>query len=1229
MMIKKRSFWNVLTLCCLMMLTLAWPAFAQTPTPPTPREALIQEIQARARRDIELDKPAKDIMDLEILFGDEAADVGLSMAQVLEIYEEAYTAAKPSEPWWSDLRPEADWIVAAILFVLFILRDVLKENLTKLINWIWERLYKILSGWRPLWGIALRRYRKALVTRYERLKIPFRPGHPLDMREVYVPLKMSEASDTKLIDAHQAIGEHKLLMVTGAPGSGKSVLLRHLTLRYAESDLTDIPERPIPVLLELSRLSESEETLEPQLAQLLKNNDFPGGERFLKAGLKRGLLLLLFDGLDEVTGDTRDHLVRQIKDLLHAHPDCRAVITCRTAVYDGEFDDTIDQRLEIAPFSDQQIQRFLNSWESEMPMDKSPTHLLRNLRERPHIMRLARNPLLLTIIAYLYADTPFVLPHSRSAFYGKAITVLLEQWDRVKGRRNQFTADEKLLILQHLALFNQERSATQGHDRRSTGLTTVLQEIKKVLPSINRRAEDARLLLNEIVERSGLLLALDGGLRYQFTHLTLQEFFAAQALQDDANSLIAHFKTDPDAWRETVKLWCGLAHNSTNLIRAIYDDHPITAFECLGDAQKVDVDIANCLMTAFKARLGKDCPESEPVTRAFATVATNPQVRGRQVLDFLVGTVTSVDECPSRRQAAGQALALTNLPQAAEVLGELALDHPDARPWLIQMGDLAVPILSKWACRRFIWAFDGLLNVGTPDAACALADLLWDDNTPMSYWAAWRLAVLLSDANVESTLRDYPLKEEQQEAERLEWVWEPFEPDPNSPLRIIAGRTAHLLYTTPEKQQLRIDEVPDVRLLVPLCSVAAVQDHHIELDQETRAEIGNRWQRLIQSSPLDWVKSKQPAFVNRAHKESAGIRFPSSEVRISDLSKNAKQDFVDASCKELSQNRDWENLFRKLPLDIQFGLLLRLARDTHAPDKKDWRNIRVYSEYDFAESYHIRLFKVFAKLLIIINVLYLVGIIGGIIFEGPIWLVDLILLVLGWGILFLYLWRLEASWTLDIVELLQPIWMFGSTMGVSLAIGILWDNWLASVLFNAGGFALFNLQMEGIKDIKSATISGIGIGLMNYSAVQFFNSVVGGSALAALGTTFSCFIVGLAVGLAKEKSIRSIVLGISSLLTGGLIGSIVTYGPSLFVSNLLGLKGLFGFWGILLAATSILYRDARQRQREAENPLYGLLFINEQTPTAPRRPNWVPIFRRALAPLSFLFNKDGDNWEKT
>jgi len=335
--------------------------------------------------------------------------------------------------------------------------------------------------------------------------------------------------------------------------------------------------------LELGRLGRSDKSLNEELTEDLARNNFPNAQNFVSRGLGQGTLVLLLDGLYELSSHERNRVVQEIKDLSRQYPKCRLIVTCRTQVYKGELDDIVDQRLEVAEFDDRQIRQFMSSWEKDMPPDKSINQLMGTLHDRPRIMELARNPLMLTIIAYLYCDTPHELPHSRTEFYKLSTDVLLRQWHPEYYR---YSAPARQSVLRHVGLYNQANADQK--DRRTIEYQTVMEEIRKVLPSINLKTDDAEPLLNEIVERSGLMISVDGGLGYQFAHLTLQEYFAARALEDDPDSLLQRFMDDPDNWRETVKLWCGVGHDTTKQIKAIFKREPIMAFECLADAVQVD-----------------------------------------------------------------------------------------------------------------------------------------------------------------------------------------------------------------------------------------------------------------------------------------------------------------------------------------------------------------------------------------------------------------------------------------------------------------------------------------------------------------------------------------------------------------------------------------------------------------------------------------------------------------
>jgi predicted NACHT family NTPase len=168
---------------------------------------------------------------------------------------------------------------------------------------------------------------------------------------------------------------------------------------------------------------------------------FPKADRFVEQALKHKGLLLLLDGLDEVNGANRASVIQRVRDFLHEH-ECRAIITCRTAVYHSEFANEVERTLEVREFSDQQIRSFLEGWKDHIPAEKSIEQLIQTLRDRPQILVLARNPLLLSIIAYLYTNPRFVLPHSRAEFYQEATDILLRKLDQAR-LQNNFPAPSK------------------------------------------------------------------------------------------------------------------------------------------------------------------------------------------------------------------------------------------------------------------------------------------------------------------------------------------------------------------------------------------------------------------------------------------------------------------------------------------------------------------------------------------------------------------------------------------------------------------------------------------------------------------------------------------------------------------------------------------------------------------------------------------------------------------
>ncbi|TAN62327.1 MAG: NACHT domain-containing protein, partial [Magnetospirillum sp.] len=596
-----------------------------------------------------------------------------------------------------------------------------------------------------------------------------------------------------LIEAVEALRANRRLMVTGAPGAGKSMLLKYVVMKHVDDELAGFEGLSV-VRVELNRLNKADSTIAEAICASMEALGFHNPQAFVTRQMNAGQLLILFDGLDEVSAARRDEVVRQIKDMATVPDSCRFVVTCRTAAYQNDLLDAVDITLEVADFTDVQIRRFLASWEKDWRPGKSVEHLMRTLADRPQIRALASNPLLLTIIAFLYADLGHNLPHSRAEFYKRAVDILLDQWHT---EHNRYEAKHKHGVLCALALFNQERVEAEG-DRLGMPYGEMRAVIiETVLPSLGLAVEEVDGLIDEIVKRSGLLIATDGGTRYQFSHLTVQEYFAATALGGDPDGLLSRFAARPQRWREVVRLWCGSAHEATKVIDAVHGVDPVAGLEALGDAHAVAPDLCEAIIEGFRSRISEAAGRDDTLAKALGALASEPQGRGRKLYDHLVSSLTAVDAATV--EGAAWALSFTNLPVAAEALtaayGRAGVDRPALSNALLRMGDMAVAALSDLLeTSRASGPIEILGRIATPAAVAALLKMIWSDNfgvVPAA--AAWELAVLLATPGVERQLAEQSLSVWGLSLGREKWVWTPFDKDENAPLAATAGRIAFLL----------------------------------------------------------------------------------------------------------------------------------------------------------------------------------------------------------------------------------------------------------------------------------------------------------------------------------------------------------------------------------------------------------------------------------------------------
>ncbi|MEV0319307.1 NACHT domain-containing protein [Streptomyces sp. NPDC050658] len=701
----------------------------------------------------------------------------------------------------------------------------------------------------------LDRYAADLHARHHEVPIPFAvpsgPDVKISVSAVYVPLRAAEGISSRgpagtevlgweAVDALLAAG--KKVIVCGDPGAGKSMYLRRAVLGWAEASSAGTRPERVPVLLELHELKP--DALKPGgidvVALLAQHFASPAGrnvpERWIEKQLLAGRVTLYLDGLDEVPAADRRDLVRWINDVGRNYPKAGMIVTCRTAVYPAHREhlkETVDRSLAIQEFTDLHIHRFLRGWRwpPRTPPD-SVDRLLKALTEVPRLMSLARNPLLLTAIAYLYSyvypHTDKELPRTRAEFYQQVSDAFVED----RGRPGEFGSELKRAVLCHAGLKAQDalaesggrRGADEGVGREFPG-GVLLDWVAQTLEKQHELPDRARSVIDEICVRSGLLSRIENGRYYQFAHISLQEYLAAEALAGDWDALLTRYDADPERWRETVRLWCGVTrHDCSPMIRDLRARDLLLSFQCLAEARYVEGELVREMVIDAGERLGSgDMGDASgtALEAALGVAATGPAAMSDAVF-ALLEPLAGVPATPGpTRGAAIRALAATGSPGAAQFLAALLDRYEAARAALASMGDVAVPVLRGAAMERNRLAVELLGAVGTGRAAVALADVMiaelaLDVGASLSRRCAVLLGGLIAEPEVEQAVREW--------ARQPSWagpressltgdpgVWFPFAEDADDPIIPVMGLVIRLVGNAFEAGELPTEAGLDAR----------------------------------------------------------------------------------------------------------------------------------------------------------------------------------------------------------------------------------------------------------------------------------------------------------------------------------------------------------------------------------------------------------------------------------
>ncbi|KAA3659788.1 MAG: NACHT domain-containing protein, partial [Chloroflexi bacterium] len=282
-----------------------------------------------------------------------------------------------------------------------------------------------------------------------------------------IPEELQEGSHTIWDFLKAETLRQQSLAVIGAPGCGKTTLLKHMALALSGNGKKPLQKLPILLFLRDHAAAIAKDG-DLSLGQAVRDHlakwemDAPPG--WIAAQLRKGGCLVMLDGLDEVADlKTRKAVVTWVEKQMKIQAQNQFVITSRPFGYRSNPLSGVTV-LELRPFNRTQVEKFVHNWYLandlmsaqkddpgvRMKAKTGANELLQRLQTIPALTELAVNPLLLTMIATVHRYRSS-LPGRRVELYAEICEVSLGKRQQARGLELVLTPAKKRRVLEPLA----------------------------------------------------------------------------------------------------------------------------------------------------------------------------------------------------------------------------------------------------------------------------------------------------------------------------------------------------------------------------------------------------------------------------------------------------------------------------------------------------------------------------------------------------------------------------------------------------------------------------------------------------------------------------------------------------------------------------------------------------------------------------------------------------------
>ncbi len=189
---------------------------------------------------------------------------------------------------------------------------------------------------------------------------------------------------------------------------------------------------------------------------------------------------------------------------------------------------------------------------------KQAENLWGALLKNESLLRIARTPLIISLVTLVHKNRTADLPKGRARLYRECLDILLDIWDsKDKGIAlpDAPSPNDKLLALKTIAFHYVE------HGLLEMDIDGLESLVAPLLPLLTKKVS-AKSLIKQIYERSGVLVEQAIG-KYGFAHRALHDYLAAKYIEENSLDALLLDHAAEERWREVILIAIGLVQPQT------------------------------------------------------------------------------------------------------------------------------------------------------------------------------------------------------------------------------------------------------------------------------------------------------------------------------------------------------------------------------------------------------------------------------------------------------------------------------------------------------------------------------------------------------------------------------------------------------------------------------------------------------------------------------------------